>query len=58
MKPIRTVAALITAVALVAACGGDDTGTELGISNPPARFINAVPAGPSLDYYLNAQANA
>lgn len=58
MKPIRTVAALISAVALVTACGGDDTGTELGISNPQARFINAVPAGPSLDYYLNAQANA
>lgn len=58
MKTIRTVAALISAVALVAARGGDDTGTELGISNPQARFINAVPAGPNLDYFPNAQANA
>ncbi|MET5021050.1 histidine kinase, partial [Burkholderia pseudomallei] len=58
MKPIRTVSALISAVALVAACGGHDTGTELGISNPQARYNNAVPPGPSLLYYLNAHANA
>ena len=55
MKSIRTIVALCSVVSVLAACGGgDDAGTELGISKPQARFI-AVPAGPNLDYYLNAK---
>lgn len=56
MKSIRTIVALCSVISVLAACGGgDDAGTELGISKPQARFINAVPAGPNLDYYLNAK---
>ncbi|RQR40277.1 DUF4397 domain-containing protein [Burkholderia sp. Bp9143] len=60
MKSIRTIAALCSVISVLAACGGDgnDVGTELGISKPQARFINAVPAGPNLDYYLNAKLDA
>jgi hypothetical protein len=60
MKSIRTLAALIGALSILAACGGggNDVGTVLGISNPQARFIHAIPLGPNLDYYLNAQANS
>ncbi|MPV70685.1 DUF4397 domain-containing protein [Burkholderia sp. BE17] len=56
MKSIRTLVALCSVISVLAACGGDgnDVGTELGISKPQARFINAVPAGPNLDY-LNAK---
>lgn len=56
MKPIRTIVALCSVISVLAACGGgDDAGTVLGISKPQARFINAVPAGPNLDYYLNGK---
>ncbi|WDD90956.1 DUF4397 domain-containing protein [Burkholderia sp. FERM BP-3421] len=57
---IRIVAAACIAAAALTACGGDgnDVGTELGLTNPQARFINAVPSGPNLDYYLNGSANA
>ncbi|RQR35993.1 DUF4397 domain-containing protein [Burkholderia sp. Bp9142] len=60
MKSIRTIVALCSVISVLAACGGDgnDVGTELGISKPQARFINAVPAGPNLDYYLNAKVDA
>jgi hypothetical protein len=60
MQSIRIVVALCSVAAALAACGGDgdDVGTELGISNPQARFINAVPAGPNLDYYLNTKIDA
>ncbi|MCG1038232.1 MULTISPECIES: DUF4397 domain-containing protein [Burkholderiaceae] len=60
MKSIRTVATLTLATLMLGACGGGgkDLGTELGLSSPQARFINAVPIGPNLDYYLNGQANA
>ncbi len=42
----------------MAACGGDDLGTELGISRPQARFINAIPMSSNLAYSLNNQINA
>jgi len=61
MKSIRTLVALCSVISVLAACGGgdgNDLGTELGISKPQARFINAVPAGPNLDYYLNAKVDA
>lgn len=60
MQSIRTILALCSVISVLAACGGDgnDVGTELGISKPQARFINAVPAGPNLDYYLNAKVDA
>lgn len=60
MTSIRTVVAMCSMVAALAACGGsgNDVGTELGISHPQARFINAVPGGPNLDYYLSAKLDA
>ncbi|KVN27135.1 hisitidine kinase [Burkholderia stagnalis] len=59
MASLRTVVTLCSIVTALAACGGgNDVGTELGISHPQARFINAVPAGPNLDYYLNAKIDA
>jgi hypothetical protein len=59
MKSIRILATLTGALSILAACGGgNDIGTELGISSPQARFIHAIPLGPNLDYYLNAQPNA
>ncbi len=60
MKTIRTLAVMMAAVATLAACGGDkgdDIGTIIGVSKPQARFINAVPLGPNVDYYLNGQLN-
>ncbi|MCG1041310.1 DUF4397 domain-containing protein [Mycetohabitans sp. B8] len=60
MKSIRTVAMLTLATLALGACGrgGKDLGTELGLTSAQARFINALPIGPNLDYYLNGQANA
>lgn len=58
MKAVRTLAVMAAAVAMLAACGGDngnDIGTIIGTSKPQARFINAVPLGPNLDYYLNGK---
>lgn len=59
MKPFRTLVILIAAASALSACGGrgDDLGTELGLSSPQARFINAIPGGTNLDYYLNGQVN-
>ncbi|MGN4194897.1 DUF4397 domain-containing protein, partial [Burkholderia gladioli] len=60
MKGLRTLAVMVSAVAMLSACGGDDgndVGTIIGVSKPQARFINAVPLGPNLDYYLNGQVN-
>ncbi|AJK45787.1 DUF4397 domain-containing protein [Burkholderia plantarii] len=60
MKTIRTLAVMVSAVAVLAACGGgdgNDIGTIIGVSKPQARFINAVPLGPNVDYYLNTQLN-
>ncbi|HGL4259963.1 DUF4397 domain-containing protein [Burkholderia dolosa] len=60
MKSIRTIVALCSVISVLAACGGDgdDVGTVLGISKPQARFVNAVPAGPNVDYYLNGKVDA
>jgi hypothetical protein len=57
MKSIRTVLALCAIVGIVTGCGGSgsDVGTELGISRPQARFINALTFGPNVDYYLNSK---
>ncbi|UVS95420.1 DUF4397 domain-containing protein [Burkholderia glumae] len=59
MKTIRTLAVMVSAVAVLAACGGDgnDIGTIIGVSKPQARFIHAVPLGPNVDYYVNGQLN-
>ncbi|GAB7535726.1 DUF4397 domain-containing protein [Burkholderia sp. 22PA0099] len=60
MKAIRTLAVMASAVAMLAACGGNDgndIGTIIGTAKPQARFINAVPLGPNLDYYLNSKLN-
>ncbi|OMG74844.1 DUF4397 domain-containing protein [Burkholderia ubonensis] len=59
MTSIRMVVAACAVISAFAACGGgNDVGTELGISHPQGRFINAVPSGPNLDYYLNAKIDA
>ncbi|MEX3630392.1 MAG: DUF4397 domain-containing protein [Burkholderia sp.] len=59
MKGLRTLAVMVSAVAMLSAGGGDgnDIGTIIGVSKPQACFINAVPLGPNLDYYLNGQVN-
>ncbi|WJF92138.1 DUF4397 domain-containing protein [Paraburkholderia bonniea] len=59
MKTIRTIVAIVSTVSALTACGGgNDLGTILGVSSPQARFINAVTAGPNLDYYLNSKSYA
>lgn len=58
MKLIRTLATLLGAASLLAACGGgtDDVGKELGLTNPVMHFVHAIPGGPSVDFLVNGAA--
>ncbi|CAN7569792.1 DUF4397 domain-containing protein [Trinickia sp. LjRoot230] len=58
MKYVRNLAAFIGAALFLVACGGggNDLGRELGIQNPQLHFINAFPAGPNLDLFVNGTA--
>ncbi|HEY3596525.1 MAG TPA: DUF4397 domain-containing protein [Paraburkholderia sp.] len=58
MKLIRTMAALLGAVAVLTACGGGghDLGKELGLTNPTMHFVHAIPGGPSVDFLVNGAA--
>ncbi|MEQ5839181.1 histidine kinase [Paraburkholderia acidicola] len=55
MKLIRTMAAVVGAASLVAACGGGghDLGKELGLQDAEIHFVHAIPGGPTVDFLVN-----
>ena len=55
MKFIRTMAAVVGAASLVAACGGGghDLGKELGLQDAEIHFVHAIPSGPTVDFLVN-----
>ena len=55
MKLIRTMAAVVGAASLVAACGGggSDLGKELGLQDAEIHFVHAIPSGPTVDFLVN-----
>jgi hypothetical protein len=58
MKTIRTLAALVSAAAILSACGGSgsDAGKTLGLTNPEIHFVHALPGGPNVDFLINGSA--
>jgi len=58
MKMTRTIAAFVSAAALLTACGGggNDVGKEVGLQNPLIHFVHAIPGGPTVDFLVNGSA--
>jgi hypothetical protein len=57
IKKLLKLALLAAPIAIVAACGGgddDDADDRLNIADPKVRLIHAIPAGPSVTLYRNA----
>ncbi|RKP45759.1 DUF4397 domain-containing protein [Pararobbsia silviterrae] len=54
MKVFKSLMLAGAAALTLAACGGgNDVAAELGISKPVVRYIHAIPAGPTVDFFNN-----